>query len=294
MVEPDAGRGSPQQREAMGFMVSVGFVCLAAVRDVYFGGLLQHRNPLEVAVVAFALRTLILLPVALMQSPADVVALLRRPRALWWVNASSALAWLGFLGALRCIEPVLVQVLYSAIGPLAVVSIDRHRRESGLPVPVTLAERRLYVGLGAALADAAAVALGGRSGAGPRPVGTAALGVLFAAGGGIAISVSTTLCRRLNDAGALPVALLAVRYPLTAVAAGVFVLLGSSAAPATGRSVDAVVLIAAALIIVPSYVNQVGIALASPLTVRVVLATGPVPILGAQLVEGRPQPLPTR
>ena len=41
------------------------------------------------------------------------------------------------------------------------------------------------------------------------------------------------------------------------------------------------------LIVFPIYVNQVGIALASPLTVRVVLAVRPVLIFVLQLVEAR-------
>jgi len=41
------------------------------------------------------------------------------------------------------------------------------------------------------------------------------------------------------------------------------------------------------LIIVPSYVNLVAISLASPLTVRVVLAAGPVLIFFWEMVEGR-------
>ena len=45
--------------------------------------------------------------------------------------------------------------------------------------------------------------------------------------------------------------------------------------------------IAPLLIVIPSYVNQVGISLASPLTVRVVLAAGPVLIFFFQLIEGR-------
>jgi hypothetical protein len=51
--------------------------------------------------------------------------------------------------------------------------------------------------------------------------------------------------------------------------------------------VDAFLVVATLLIIFPSYVNQVGISLASPLTVRVVLAAGPVLIFFVQLIEGR-------
>ena len=112
--------------------------------------------------------------------------------------------------------------------------------------------------------------------------------MIFAASGGISISVSTMLCRKLNDAGVTPGTLLALRYPATVLSAAVLASLSSSGLPAAlSLRVDAFLAIASLLIVVPSYVNQVGISLASPLTVRVVLATGPVLIFFVQLIEGR-------
>jgi hypothetical protein len=46
------------------------------------------------------------------------------------------------------------------------------------------------------------------------------------------------------------------------------------------------------LIVFPVYVNHVGISLASPLTVRAVMALGPVLIFAVQVVEGRLSPSP--
>jgi len=40
-------------------------------------------------------------------------------------------------------------------------------------------------------------------------------------------------------------------------------------------------------IVLPNYVNQVGVALASPVTVRAVLAVGPVVVFALQLLDGR-------
>jgi hypothetical protein len=138
------------------------------------------------------------------------------------------------------------------------------------------------------LVFSAAVALRGLSGAGAEPVGAAALGAMAAASGGIAISVSTMLCRKLNGAGVTPGTVLALRYPGIALAAAMLASLSSSGlAAAHALRVDAFLVIATLLIIFPSYVNQVGISLASPLTVRVVLAAGPVFIFLVQLIEGR-------
>jgi hypothetical protein len=217
-----------------------------------------------------------------------LAVLLRRSWDLVWVNVTSALAWLAFFAALRLIEPSLVQILYSGIGPLSVVWIDRRLPGAMPAVPLTRAERPIYGGLLAALVFSAAVALCGLSGARAQPVGIAALGVMVAASGGIAISVSTMLCRKLNDAGGTPGTVLALRYPGITLAAAMLASLSSSGlAAAHAVRVDAFLVIATLLSIFPSYVNQVGISLASPLTVRVVLAARPVLLFLVQLIEGR-------
>jgi hypothetical protein len=78
------------------------------------------------------------------------------------------------------------------------------------------------------------------------------------------------------------------RTPGIVLAAAMLASLSSSGlAAAHAVRVDAFLVIATLLIIFPSYVNQVGISLASPLTVRVVLAAGPVLIFFVQLIEGR-------
>ena len=84
------------------------------------------------------------------------------------------------------------------------------------------------------------------------------------------------LCRKLNDAGFTPGTLLALRYPGIVLSAAMLASLSSSGLPAAhALRVDTFLVIASLLIVFPSYVNQVGISLASPLTVRVVLAAGP-------------------
>ena len=101
--------------------------------------------------------------------------------------------------------------------------------------------------------------------------------------------MNTLLCRQLNDAGVDPAALVSVRFIGTvALAAGLVgrSRQGFSVVCSTG-GITAVLGAALLLIVFPVYVNQVGISLASPLTVRVVLALGPVVIFLFQLVEGR-------
>jgi drug/metabolite transporter (DMT)-like permease len=277
-----------RSREATGFLLSVVFVCLAAGRDVYFGALFQRVHPLAVALTAFTLCTLVFLPVALARDRAGLTRLRAHAGTLVWINVTSAIAWLSFFHALRLAEPALVQVVFFGIGPLSVAWIDR--LVPGVAVAArSAAERRLHAGLLGALLFAVGVMLGGWSGLGPQPLGRVLTGLALTAGGGVCISISTLLSRVVNDAGVRPATLIALRFPGAVIGAAALAAL-SSAAVAEGLTPATLAVIAMAslvLIVLPNYVNQVGIALASPLTVRAVLAVGPALVFGLQLVEGR-------
>jgi drug/metabolite transporter (DMT)-like permease len=278
-------------REATGFLLSVLFVCLAAGRDVYFGALFQHVHPLAVALTAFTLCTLVFLPVGLVRDRAGLARLGRHVGTLAAVNVTSAIAWLSFFHALRLGEPALVQVVFFGIGPLCVVWIDR-LVPGVTPAARSVAERRLHAGLLGALLFAAGVMVGGWSGVGPQPWSQALVALALTVAGGVCISLSTLLSRAINDAGVGPATVIALRFP----GAVVLTLLLAAWSPAriiTGLTPGALATIALAslgLIVLPNYVNQIGIALASPLTVRAVLAVGPVLVFALQMVEGR---LPT-
>jgi len=81
---------------------------------------------------------------------------------------------------------------------------------------------------------------------------------------------------------------IALRFPGAVILATVLAAVSRSDLPAV-PSTNALVFVMMALLLIvfPIYVNQVGIALASPLTVRVVLAAGPVLLFFLQLIEGR-------
>jgi len=276
-----------QRRETAGFAASVGFVCLAAVRDVYLGGVFQRVTPLLIAIAAFTLCTVVFLPAAIVGSRESLAVLRRRLGDLFWVNITTAIAWISFLYALKLIEPLVVQILYSGIGPLSVIWIERNLSAGRRRAPITRGERLAYLGLLVALAFSALITLAGLSGMTGQSVGITVLGVILATSGGISISVSTMLCRKLTDAGVTPSALLSLRFPATAISAAAVMSLSPLGLSSELFLADAIVLIALLLIIVPNYVNLVAISLASPLTVRVVLAVGPVLIFFCQMVEGR-------
>jgi drug/metabolite transporter (DMT)-like permease len=159
-----------------------------------------------------------------------------------------------------------------------------------VPVALTRVERQIFIGLLIPLVFASVVAVNGLSGMGTQPVGKNMLGVILAIAGGVAMSVSTMQCRRLNDAGVRPGVLFSLRYPLTTLAAGILALMSPARMSDTPPWISAIMAIAVLVIVVPSYINQIAISLASPLTVRVVMASAPVIIFLLQTIEGRLSP----
>ena len=274
-----------ESRERLGFLASGGFVCLASVRDVYLGGFFQRVNPLLVALLAFSLCTVLFSPAVFACHRKNAI-LPRQISKLIWLNVTTAAAWLTFLFALKLIEPLMVQILYSGIGPLSVVWIERNFAAADCNHSLTRAERRAFLALLVTLILSATIVLLGLSGTVGESFGNAVLGVLFASSGGVLISISTMQCRKLNEAGVTPAALLSLRFPATALTAAAMMSITSSPAGALS-GLDPMMAMTVLLIIVPSYVNLVAISLASPLTVRVVLAAGPVLIFFWEMVEGR-------
>jgi drug/metabolite transporter (DMT)-like permease len=282
-----AGRG-----EAAGFAASAAFAGLASVRDVYLGGLFQRVSPLEVALIAFTLCALVFLPIAAIRHRGGLRALLSRPGDLFWINVTSAAAWIAYFFALRTIEPSLAQILFSAMGPLSVTWLDRLVLGAPPPERVGWLERRLHLGFLASVMGTSAIVIAGFS-ATPGGPAVASTGVALAVGAGVSISANTVLCKRLNDGGVAPSALVSMRFVGAALLAGALLLVWPGREPASSASPGAVAAVGAAslaLIVFPIYVNQVGISLASPLTVRVVLAATPALVFVFQLADGRLSP----
>ena len=273
--------------ETLGFAMATVFVALAAVRDVHFGAVLQQHSPLTVAVTAFALCTAVFVPLALVRDPAGLAALVRRPRGLFWINLTSALPWLAFFQALAITEPALAQVIFFGIGPLSVTWVDRLVTGRAVPPPGAV-ERRLRAGLLAALLVSAGVLATGVSGVGRQPWLHVVAALALTIGGGLLISINTVLCRAVNDAGIGPTALLALRFPGAVVLAlALAAVRGDVATVAAPGVLLAIAPMAFLLVVLPIYVNQIAIALASPVTVRVVLAAGPTVVFALQALEGR-------
>jgi hypothetical protein len=159
----------------------------------------------------------------------------------------------------------------------------------GMPIAPSRGLRRVeyacHAGVAASFALLCWVVLADRSGLRTQesPVTVAALALPFVSGASITISL--LWCRRLNERGIGPGAVSAVRY-LLIVAVALLAGGGRGSAGATG-DLATLVLATAALIVLPLYALQVGIARTEPLTAHVIRALGPALIFGLELADGR-------
>jgi len=110
------------RRDSTGFFVSSGFVCLASVRDIYLGGVFQQVSPPFVAILAFILGSAVFLPIGFVHARQSFPILCKQWRILFWVNVSTASAWIAFLYAPKLIEPSIVQILAQHDNGVAVSS----------------------------------------------------------------------------------------------------------------------------------------------------------------------------
>jgi drug/metabolite transporter (DMT)-like permease len=151
---------------------------------------------------------------------------------------------------------------------------------------MTPLETVCQIAMACCLAALAAVAVTGLSaGEGGTP---ALIGCAFAAGAGVTITIAQLYAKRLHNAGASAAAVVATRF-LGVLAAAVVALSFMVDARAAAISPNAWLALAPAAFVfmaVPIYLNQIGVQLASPLTVRVLLALGPVFVIALQTAVG--------
>ncbi len=272
---------------------SFGIICLLlfalsqGVRDALFGNIFQSVSFLFIAVLAFGLSCIVFFLLALLRNPKDLMRLARAPAALAMLNLTTAIAWLGFLFGLRHLEPAVVATFYNGVGPLVALTAS-FLGWSGVRRKTPIPEMICYAGLAATLAVLATIVLTGRSGMSSDSAALQAAALVAVTAGGVMITISYIITLWFADEDVGSDAVMSARFPLTfAVAAATeFAVGGAGPRPA----IEAVPMFAAAtfaLIVVPSFLVQLGVSRTSPLTANVLRALGPVCVFAIQQFDGR-------
>ena len=265
----------------------LAFVVLSAFRDVFFADALRSAPFFAVALIAFGICSGALLAVALLEKERTLRVVFADLRTLALMNAFTALAWLSYFQSLRFLEPAIANVLHAGVGPLTIMAMAVLGWRIVDPGRMTAIETVCQAAMGLCLAALIAAALLGLS-AGEGGA-TALIGCVFVTVSGAAITVATLYAKRLHDAGASAAAVVSTRFlgvlaaSLGALSFGPDQARAEAVSPATWLALAPAAFLFMA---VPIYFNQLGVKLANPLTVRVLLALGPVFLIGLQTVAG--------
>ena len=281
------GRESQMSSAVIGLGCLLFFAVSQGVRDAFFGNVFQSVSFLAVAVLAFGTSTLVFTSIAACRPGSNIRRLLESKRDFAALNATNAAAWLSFFFGLRYLEPAVVATLYNGIGPLAVLGLQASGwlRAEGR---ISFGEGACYGGIAAALAALVAVVLTNRSGLALSDLGAQGSAIVAALIGGVMITTSHVFARRFNDKGVGSDAVLGTRFLFTLVAAAALELaIGTPSGRPSFNAIPFLTMMAFALVVIPGFMLQLGIARASPLAVNVFRALGPVFVFSVQQFDGR-------
>jgi drug/metabolite transporter (DMT)-like permease len=272
---------------AIGLGCVLIFAVSQGVRDAFFGNVFQSISFLLVACLAFSASTLVFTAIAAVRDGGNLRYLLSSKRDFVALNTTNAAAWLSFFFGLRYLEPAVVATLYNGVGTLAVLGLQA----SGWMTTagrVSPGERACYAGIAISLAALVGIVLTNRSGLAVTAIAVQGSALAIAIFGGVMITMSHVYARRFNDKGVGSDAVLGTRFFLTLGAAALLELaFGSAGTRPRPEEVPYLTAMAFALVVVPGFMLQLGIARASPLAVNVFRALGPVFVFAVQQLDGR-------
>lgn len=264
------------------------FVFFSAFRDVYFSGVFQAFSFFEIVVVAFSLCTVCFAALTALKEPRQFPKLLRNWPDVLMVNISTAVAWLSYFYGLQKLEPSIAHTVHVGIGPITITTLACFGVHISRPAPVRSVEKVCHFGVLFSLLLISAVVLAGVSGLGSYGAGAGLLSVAAPYLSGSVITLSGLFAKRMNEKGISPGAILAVRFILIVLVSLIFVQTSESGfAAGSHDQLLYIALAAAALIVLPLYFQQLGIARIPPISTRVVMSLGPILVFLLQAFEER-------
>lgn len=264
------------------------FVLTSALRDVYFGAAFQRFAFFAIVLVAFGLALVVFLALALAFKRHELQTAIRDWRALAMMNLTTAGAWLSYFTGLERIEPAVVNTLFAGVQPLTILILGAVGVHIVKPSPVTREEATLHGATALSLVALGIVVVSGSSGLTGASVIDQLVGLAGGAMSGVLITVSLLYAKRLQEAGASAVTMVALRF-WTLVGVAGLALQTSPEPTGIGTLTDLTELALAAffLIALPLFVFQLGVGRNPPITTGVVVALGPVLVFALQGIDGR-------
>jgi drug/metabolite transporter (DMT)-like permease len=190
-------------------------------------------------------------------------------------------SWITYFYSLKYLDPALALMVSVGVGP---ITADLAERRDHAPVGGRNIERTLHLCIVACIGVGVLMRIVDPSST--KDPGTVLLGAWMGLVSGVTLAIYRISCKRLNDKGVAAGTILGVRSPVIAFAATAVAWATSDTDVGAWSATSLATVSAAciALIVIPIYVNQVGVALASPITAGVATALQPTLLLGMQVL----------
>lgn len=269
------------------------FVFSQAFRDVYFGNVFQDLDFFAVIFLAFLAATLFFGAYACLRARHELLILRAHLPAVFAMNVTTALAWTCYFFALTHLEPSVVNTVHSGMAPLTVIVLSAFGVKLAGGAAVGRLEYLCYAGVAFSVAALWWVVGAGHAGFAAEDRGVVLTGLALLLVSGTSITISLLYSKRLHDIGIGAETVTAIRYPLIVIVAGLMIALGGRPIAIEGAGeLVGISLAAAALIVLPLYVLQAGIARTGALTAQVMRSLGPVCVFALEQFDERIQYAP--
>jgi drug/metabolite transporter (DMT)-like permease len=276
-------------RTALWFGIGVVLLynVLASANEVFVANRLQSLDPALLLFLSTLIALVFFNGLQLLSLGAYVRMLRADAPMVAAMNVSTAVLWVTFYVALKYAEPAIVTTFNVALAPVLTILLARWLRPQS---SVLLTERVAAVGILGLLGGAFYVTIVGQSAVGSAFHGLGGLGLAASFVCGVALACNVMFTKRLYDRGWRASQIMGARFWALLAAAAVAVAMeapeqrGSSALAAVGV---AAVVAAALGSVLSLYLVQLGIERLEPVTLALLLASGPIFTLVLQLLDPR-------
>ncbi|MFC0268107.1 EamA family transporter [Kushneria aurantia] len=251
------------------------FIFLSALKAVYVSSYVQSIDPIYLVCLTFIISAIYFQVHCLVTKNYKRIGSYHILVNILALNFTTMLSWLFFYQALKYIEPSIVACLVTSIGPLSTIIIDKILRSNSNYNPGSLA---IGVAIGAAQFFMIAGVVVGSTGENIANVSNVTLAgaITGAVISGVGIATNTVYTKRLYDEGWTPSQVMSHRFYLLILVSGIYSISNSSIElNSLASSFGPVLFISLALVCFPLFILQYGIKLISPLSVAVIVSTGP-------------------
>jgi drug/metabolite transporter (DMT)-like permease len=264
------------------------FVLSTSFRDVYFSGVFQGVSFFLITLISFSICTLIFIGITVVKSLNQLIFLFKDWRSLFLMNVTTAIGWILYFFALKNLEPSVVNTIWSGVGPITIGVLSSVGINIANPVPIKLVERLCHTGIFVSLILLAGVVLVNLSGIPTTNTFEGAISLITTVLSSVSITVSILFSKRMNENGITAETVVAVRFLLTVVISAIAVLTNNEPTGViSSQQVLDLSLAAILLIVLPTYIFQMGIAITAPITAELISTLGPILVFGLQVIDGR-------